>query len=578
MHLVALRRDEEEKKVKRDLETTWKIDGWLRRMFRQIFVLVLTFWVSLYAEEKSDLEDEPSEIEIIAQENNQQLKRLRKELADCYAQAQELWQSSEEEEVVKALLAHIHAIKEEIQEIETNWREKIAAEEGEEEKTPWDQTQMSLFRFVIEYGSQDYLYLIPPEVAGIEMNITSAIPIPRASWTELLEIFLEQYGVGIKVLNPYVRSLYLVKQEPHFAATIATSVQQLAHLPDRARVFFIFSPAPEQCKSSMHFFEKFADMRNTFVYGVGTKIAIISSKKEIEKLLTLYDAVWKDAQGKTVRVIPVSKISAKEMERVLLSFFGEMVDKARPFNKQEGESIHIFAFDQGNALACVGSREVVERAEKIVRDTESQLQNPAEMTISLYHCKHSNPEDLAKILEKVYLSLVMSSEPKETEAAYKSTGPQFKAPPDGYAITPPLPVIAPELTQPKNQASLEIETGASEHFIPDPKTGAILMVVRRDICAKVKELLKKLDIPKRMVQIEILLFEKRLHSENNFGLNLLRIGSHHNGARFQTNNAPYGSGVLQYLLHHGKSAAFPAYDLIMSFLMTQEDIQLNAAS
>ena len=50
------------------------------------------------------------------------------------------------------------------------------------------------------------------------------------------------------------------------------------------------------------------------------------------------------------------------------------------------------------------------------------------------------------------------------------------------------------------------------------------MVVEADILPKIKELIRKLDVSKRMVQIEALLFERRVHKQNNFGLNLLKIG------------------------------------------------------
>ena len=56
-----------------------------------------------------------------------------------------------------------------------------------------------------------------------------------------------------------------------------------------------------------------------------------------------------------------------------------------------------------------------------------------------------------------------------------------------------------------------------DNFIVDPKTGAIVMVVEADIIPKIKDLLRKLDVPKKMVQIETLLFEKVLNRENSIG-------------------------------------------------------------
>ncbi len=103
------------------------------------------------------------------------------------------------------------------------------------------------------------------------------------------------------------------------------------------------------------------------------------------------------------------------------------------------------------------------------------------------------------------------------------------------------------------------------------------MVVRRDALVKIKDLLRKLDVPKKMVQIEVMLFEKRIKNENSYGMNMLKLGSKKNGVRFNSEFAPKGRGVFEYLLHGHHSKHFPAYDLAMNFLMSQEDIQLNAA-
>ncbi len=64
------------------------------------------------------------------------------------------------------------------------------------------------------------------------------------------------------------------------------------------------------------------------------------------------------------------------------------------------------------------------------------------------------------------------------------------------------------------------------NFVVDAKTASILMVVRREELCKIKSLLKKLDVPKRMVQIDVLLVEKRLQDRSQIGIELLNIGGH----------------------------------------------------
>lgn len=513
-------------------------------------------------------------------EINQQLTALRAQLNSCYQKAEELHSKGAGEEEFQPVLDQVNSVKEKIHTLEVRWRDAAAGESKRDEDgyALWDQEETTLAQLVMEYGALDYLFIVPPEMASLKLNMHSNIAIPRESWGEMLEIILAHNGVGVKRVNTYVRQLYILKQDPSAIQAMASSPIQLQWIPDHTRIFYVFNPPVEQIKSSFQFFERFADAKQTFIYQIGPKIAIVANKEEVIKLLDLYNTVWQNAQGKISRVIPITKMAVKEMEKILQSFFGEAIEKNRPpFGKPEQEGLSIFSLGQGNALIVIGQEEVVDRAEKIVKETEEQLHDPAEMTVYLYQCRHSNPDDLAKVLEKVYNSLLLSSTEanKEIDVNMASQGPQFKTPPDGFPPTPPL-VVAPPPLKIGSTASVEIEQG-SDHFISDPKTGNLLMVVRRDALAKIKDLLRKLDVPKKMVQIEVMLFEKRIKNENSYGMNMLKLGSKKDGIRFASQFAPTGKGVFQYLLHGKKSKHFPAYDLALNFLMSQEDVQLNAA-
>ena len=451
----------------------------------------------------------------------------------------------------------------------------------------WDQEEVTLTELITEYGSSDYLYIIPTEFATVKLHLHSNIPIPRQSWSDLLETTLYHQGFGLKRLNPFARQLYLLKQDLGTVQTIAYRREHVALAPPRSRICYVVLPPLEQVKSVFHFFEKFSDNKQTFVHQLGAKIALVASKEEIEKLLDFYEKVWGSQSGKTTRVVSISKIPIREMEKILQGFFGEAIEKSRaPFGKAEQEGLGIFPIGATNSLVLIGSKESVDRAEKIIRETEDQLEDPAEMTIHLYTCRHSDPTDLAHVLGKVYVSLLTSNQetaPKETEVSYSSQIQGSRAPPDGYPPMPPL-VVSPPPLKPGVVSKVDIEEGFSDHFIPDPKTGTILMTVRRDALGKIKDLLKKLDIPKKMVQIEVLMFERRLNSQNNYGLNLLKLGRPKNGVSYIPSMGGHHHhlkgplpGVLQFFFHGPAHKYTPHYDVAYNFLLTQDDIQLNAA-
>lgn len=520
---------------------------------------------------------------------NHRLAALKKSLEEAYAAARSLAMAKADEAEFRQVLEEVNRLKKEKSQLEESWRESVVSE-GAQDGEPyalWDQEEITMAQLVMEYGSPDYLYVIPSEFSGLKLHLYSNIPIPRQSWGDLLEMMLYHNGFGLKKLNTYARQLYLLKQDFGSVQTIAYRREQMALVPAGARICYLVLPPVEQVRSIFQFFEKFSDNKQTFVHQLGNKIALVAAKEEVDKLLDFYDKVWGCQEGKVTRVVGVSKIPVKEMEKILTTFFCEALEKNKPpFAKPDQEGLGIFALSQSNSLVLIGAKESVDRAEKIVKETEAQLEDPAEMTVFHYECRHSDPTDLAQVLQKVYISLLTASQdtaPKETEVSYTSQTQGSRPTPDGYPPMPPL-VVSPPPLKPGVSTKVDIEQNLSDHFIPDPKTGTILMTVRRDALEKIKELLKKLDVPKKMVQIEVLLFERRINSQNNFGLNLLKLGKTHNGITYTPTVGPHikdkqhlGRGVLQFFFHGPAHKYTPHYDIAYNFLLTQDDIQLNAA-
>ncbi|HNA61812.1 MAG TPA: hypothetical protein PKW79_01910 [Rhabdochlamydiaceae bacterium] len=559
----------------------------MKRIFLVLIVPLLLFAESLSEKKAAFMQKagaRDSDIAIV----NDRLSAIKKSLEHAYLKADQMASEQADETAFRQILDEVNRLKSEKVQIEESWRE-TAVQEGlqdGEAYSLWDQEEIALSQLVMEYGSPDYLYVIPTEFTGLKLHLYSNIPIPRQSWSDLLEVMLYHNGFGVKKLNNYARQIYLLKQDLGSVDTIAHRREHVGVIPPGTRICYLVLPPVEQVKSVFQFFEKFADAKQTFVHQLGNKIALVAMKEEIERLLDFYDKVWGGHEGKTTKVVSVSKIPVKEMEKILTTFFSEAVEKGRaPFGKVEQEGLGIFSLGQTNSIVLIGAKESVDRAEKIVKETEEQLEDPAEMTVHLYTCCHSDPADLAQILEKVYISLLTSNQetaPRETEINYNSQIQGAKAPPEGYPPLAPLVVNPPPL-KPGITTKVDIEHGYTDHFIPDPKTGTILMTVRRDVLGRIKELLKKLDVPKKMVQIEVLLFERRIDSQNDFGLNLLRLGKKDNGVTFTSGLWPrqedkdFGKGLLQFFFHGPAHKYTPHFDIAYNFLLTQSDIQLNAA-
>lgn len=526
------------------------------------------------------------------------LKKLRRDLKERYNEAQEMVDQELREEACMELLGEISDLKKEIAFLEEEWR-TLQSEEVFNESDGygiWEHEETTVSELVMEYGSTEYLYIIPPEIATQKLHVHSALLIPRESWSALLETIFKHNGIGVREINPYARQLFLLKQDYISFSTIFTKHEQLNLVDRRERVAFVLSPPVAHLKQAFYFIERFRDPKTTFVYQVGAKIAIVGFQEDVKRLVTLCDNVWEKGEEKSVRVVSSPKLQSEEVIKLLKSYFGTLSDPSRTIiTLKGGHDLSATPLTNEAGVILVGARPLVEQAERIIRETEQQVSDPSELTVFWHTCSHSDPKELAEVLEQVYASLIHSSVEGQPEA--ESNDPFAANPFDDFddddddddEFGVPYEQVKPWSTRLRQNRNKEKQGSASEeknkpgNFIPYPSTGSILMVVRRDMMNKIKEVIRRLDIPKRMVEIEVLLVERRLKNSSRSGINILKLGStasntnqlgvEYNGEKTKTKS----QGLFEFIYSGVKNSHFPAIDLSYNFLLSQEDIRVTAA-
>jgi general secretion pathway protein D len=567
---------------------------------------------------KSSETDLDPETERFLIQLNKETQEIHSRIQYLYEDAFRLYQEHAPPDEYRALLEQINNQKRYLNHLEQTWRELVTRGNETESYGLWHAPETTLEQLIIDYGSQDYVYLIPPEVGSIKLSINSNLPIPRAAWSEMLELILAQNGVGIRILNPYLRQLFLVKQNHSHLHLITNNRNDLEVLPPDARISFVLSPEPSEVRRTFAFLEKFINPNTTTLQILGRDILLIGPAGEIQDLLRLYDFISINRGEKEYRLLPVFKIPAEEMAHILEAIFDQSEENfasSPPCNAPgsnaaaratspppaEVNGLKIITIqNMAQALFILGTREELRKAEEIVRNVENQIGGAHDKVVFWYTAKHSEAEELADILYRVY-SLMMTTgtgiEPpggpdnvqnKVVVVDNNAPGcPPIPPPPDydqegGYVINPAP--AQPGIFEPT------VANNDRDNFIVDVKTGAIVMVVEADILPKLKELIRKLDVPKKMVQIETLLFEKILNRENSIGLNLLKIGdaamNHHATGAFFNNLFPKhadkpvvaNAGVTEFFLSRKRTdSGIPAFDLVYRFLLNQDDVQINSS-
>lgn len=582
-------------------------------------------------------------------ELNNEIVEKQAEISRLQGKVMELYLSEAPPSSYQQLLAQINEVKENLRILEDSWREMAIKSNAQRDAYAlWHQPSTTLEQLVMDYGSTDYVYLISPDIGQIKMTIGSNIPIPRASWGEMLEQILLQNGVGIKQLNPYLRQLYFIHDDLSSIQLITANAQDLEAYPSNARVAFVLTPEPMDVRRIWYFLEKFVDPNSTVLQRIGRAILLVGEVSAVKDVLKIYDFVAANKKELEYKAVPLFRVDAEEMAKILSAIFQQLAEEvqteeAPPGTKdqkgkkppaspppqtskksnQEFNTLNVVALAKvAQAVFLIGTKEEIQRAEDIIHQVETQVGEARDKSIFWYNVKHSDPEEIAQVMIKIYTLMIENriGVPKKEEAelnkeerekiakqqdrlnqavdqakvATELPHVSYFAPPfyqQGEYNINPAPITTKQ--QPKKQYNV-----GRDNFIVDPKTGSLVMVVETDLIPKLKDVIKKLDVPKRMVQIDVLLFERTMKRETGAGLNMLKLGSAASNVRKSAmeflDGVPSGlahclgvdpcvaTGVTDFFFsrkRHGDGFpnGFPAFDIAYNFLLTQDNVSLNAS-
>ena len=338
---------------------------------------------------------------------NKETQEIHNRIKELYKEVFQLYIHQAPPEQYRVLLHQINEERRYLAHLEESWREMAARQSGGGELYGlWHAPDTTLEQLIIDYGSQDYVYLIPPEVGGIRLSINSNLPIPRASWNEMLELILSENGVGLKELNPYLRQLYLFRENQSDLLSVTNRRAELEILPPNARIGFVLSPEPSEVRRTFTFLERFINPQTTVLQVIGRDILVVGKVSEVQDLLKLFDFVSANRGEEDYRLLPIVKLRADEMAKILETIF-EQVRQGPEGAVNETNGLKVLVLqNMTQSLFLVGTKEEVRKAEDIVRNVEESIGGARDRIVYWYTVKHSDAEELADVLFRVYSLMV----------------------------------------------------------------------------------------------------------------------------------------------------------------------------
>ncbi|WP_201456425.1 type II secretion system protein GspD [Chlamydia sp. 17-3921] len=467
----------------------------------------------------------------------------------------------EDVDVWEKLLIRLADVKNHIREIKTLWAEEVRGKNSDQEDFAlWHHPEATIYNLVADYGANDSIYLIPQDIGNIKVSALSKLLVPKEGFEDCLNQILSRLGIGIRQVSPWIKELYSTRQDSSGIAGVFSSKKDLESLSSTAYIGFILVSKNVDVRAELQLLRKFMNAETTQIDVIAGHLWIFGSVGEIGELLKVYDFIQADNVRQEYRIVPLTKIEASEMLEILNAAFREDLAKE---GSSDSIGLRVVPLQyQGRSLFLSGSGALVQQAITLIRDLEDGIENPSDKTVFWYNVKHSDPQELAVLLSQVHD--VFSGENTSSSKGHTETSVQTDS-----------------SIQINTVAAAPVKDGPVKYgnFIADSKTGTLVMVVEKAALSRIQMLLKKLDVPKKMVRIEVLLFERKLSHERKSGLNLLRLGEEI-GKKSCTPSFSWtgGTGILEFLLKGTTgSSIVPGYDLAYQFLMAQEDVRINAS-
>jgi len=218
-------------------------------------------------------------------------------------------------------------------------------------------------------------------------------------------------------------------------------------------------------------------------------LIITETLSNIQKLLAIIAVLDVESREDEVAVIPLQNASSITLAKILGTIFQKTATAKKGAAARVSRSVKVVPYERVNALVVLAASGEIERVKSLIALLDTQVQR-GEGNIHVFYLQNATAAELAKVLNAL----------PETQAVEKGKG-KIKAP----AISKNVKVMA------------------------DEETNSLIITASREEYAVLEDVIKKLDIPRRMVYLEALIMEVDVEETFDVGVRWVAGGTFADG-------------------------------------------------
>ena len=266
-------------------------------------------------------------------------------------------------------------------------------------------------------------------------------------------------------------------------------------------------------------------------------LVITDALANINRLLEIIEAVDVPSEDEELEIIPLKYASAASIGKSIGQLFTQARTARRRTARTQAATVKIIPDERTNSLIVFAPREDIDKLRSLLAQLDVEVTTEGG-NIHVYYLQHADAEELVKVL---------------TNLPTKQSGKTD----DSKVVRQNPADVKSKKSEAAGQAESETASTASSvelsddiKITADPETNTLIITSSKDEYKLLEEVIKQLDIPRRMVYLEALIMEVSIDKQFDIGAEWGGLGSFHDetgtlGSGFTDNSFGLINGIAQ---------------------------------
>jgi general secretion pathway protein D len=320
-------------------------------------------------------------------------------------------------------------------------------------------------------------FIVDREVKG-KVTIISPTRISEEEAYQVFESVLEVHGYAAIPSGSVIKIVPSVVARSKNIATLHVGERPTGEDRVVTQIVSLKYANAEEVKNML---TPLASKTSVLLSHAGSSMLILTDfQTNVGRLLDIIKAVDVPSEGEEMKIITLQRASADGVAKAITQLFA-----ATPAQKGvRPEVVRAIPFERTNAVIVMASKSSMQRIRELVAKMDEDAPRK-DGNLRVIYLQHANAEELVKVLMNL---------PSETSTAKGTTATTG-------AAAPPTPAISKDLK-----------------IVADSSTNALIITGPMEEYEAVAEVVRKLDIPRRMVYLEALIMEVKVDKDFKIGV------------------------------------------------------------